>query len=142
MRFGKKYKFLFGTKKAQMRTISFVTKRKIKDVQPIRNATNIGIKNKEDLKNIVEEPCLKACQDLFEKNIETVDSGCNNENSSNLAYIIIKYDSMNAKNKEIADSLINNRDIQLFKKNIPDGMYFNLLKISTLTTPRRNRRIC
>ena len=38
--------------------------KKNKDVPPIREHTNIKVNNTDDLREIVEEPCLKACQQL------------------------------------------------------------------------------
>ncbi len=94
-----KIKIKFGEKKAPF---IIKPKRKIRDVPAFHQGTSIPIRIKEDLKDIVEEPCLKACQYLFEKNIETIDSGCNEENCADCAYIIINYDTMDTQNQLIA----------------------------------------
>ena len=109
--------------------------KQIKDVEPIREHTNIVVKTKEDLKGIVEEPCLKACESLFEKNIETVDSGCNGENSFHRAYITINYDTLSEKNKQIADDLVKQGKMQFYPKGDNLRHYFNQVEIEILTKP-------
>ncbi|MBO6281728.1 MAG: hypothetical protein J6N49_04255 [Alphaproteobacteria bacterium] len=135
MRFGEKQKpsFKIGQRKALF-TIGNV--KKIKDVLPIREHTDIKVSNKEDLREIVEEPCLKACQQLFEKNIQTVDSGCNSENCANRAYITINYDTLNKKNKEIADNLVRNGIINFIPKDENCiRNYYNKIEIEIPTNP-------
>ena len=109
--------------------------KQIKDVEPIREHTNIVVKTKEDLKGIVEEPCLKACESLFEKNIETVDSGCNGENSFHRAYITINYDTLSEKNKQIADDLVKQGKMQFYPKGDNLRNYFNQVEVEILTKP-------
>lgn len=93
MYFGHK-KFTFGKPDKQ-----------IKDVMQHENATGIGIIKKSDLKDIIDEPCLRACEELFDKNIRTIDSGCSQE-CPNYAYIVIAYDSLDWKNKMLAQKMI------------------------------------
>ena len=88
-------KIRFGENKKKFSILSL---KKIKDVKAFYQGTNIPIKTREDLKEIGEEPCLKACQDLFDKNVQTLDSGCNGENCSDCAYIVINYDTLDEKN--------------------------------------------
>lgn len=135
MRFGEKQKpvFKIGHKKTLV-TIGNV--KRIKDVLPIREHTDIKVSNKEDLQEIVEEPCLEACRQLFEKNIQTVDSGCNGENCANRAYITINYDSLNKKNKEIADNLVKSGIINFIPKNEACiRNYYNKIEIEIPTNP-------
>lgn len=124
MYFGKKTTFTFGPN------------HKIKDVLPHQKHTDISINTKEDLEQIVDEPCLKACTDLFEKNIETVDSGCNGVDSSNIAYIVIKYDTLDETNKKIADTLVDNVSV-FFEKRNPLSMrsLYSKIRIVMPTTP-------
>ena len=135
----KKVPFRIGLKKP-LSTIGGA--KKIKDVLPIRNHTDIKIKNKEDLQEIVEEPCLKACQQLFEKNIQTVDSGCNSENCNNRAYITINYDTLGKQNKSIADNLIKDGVITFIPKN-NDCIrnYYNKIEIEIPTTPEETVKL-
>jgi len=144
MRFGEKQKpafkigqkrvpFKFGQKKTLLTSDNV---KKIKDVLPIREHTDIKITHKDDLPKIVEEPCLKACQQLFEKNIQTVDSGCNGENCANRAYITINYDTLSEKNKEIADTLAKNSVISFIPKDENCiRNYYNKIEIEIPTTP-------
>lgn len=129
----KKCPFTFGKKK-----LAFTIKpsKKIKDVVAFHQDTDIPIKSVEDLKKIVEEPCLKACQQLFDKNIETVDSGCNGENCSDRAYIIINYDTLDARNQQIADNMVNDDTVQFIpKSDVCTRNYFNHILIEITTSP-------
>lgn len=110
--------------------------KKIKDVPAFHQGTYIPINTRDDLKEIVEEPCLKACQELFDKNIQTVDSGCNGENCSDCAYIIINYDTLDEQNKRIADDMVN-RKIAVFhpKSDVCTRNYFNHIFIQVPTSP-------
>lgn len=44
--------------------------KKVKDIPAFHQGTSIPIETRDDLKEVVEEPCLKACQILFDKNIK------------------------------------------------------------------------
>lgn len=82
--------------------------KKIKDVAQHHNGINIKIDKKEDLKQIIDEPCLRVCEELFDKNIRTIDSGCSQE-CPDFAYVVIAYDSLNDKNKILANKLIKEK---------------------------------
>lgn len=111
-------------------------RRKIRDVPAFHQGTSIPITTKEDLKEIVEEPCLKACQYLFEKNIETMDSGCNGENCADCAYIIINYDTMDAQNQLIAQRMIHQGKAKFLpKSDVCVRNYFNQVFIKIPTSP-------
>ena len=79
--------------------------KKIKDVAQHHNGINIRIVKKDDLKKIIDEPCLQACEELFDKNIRTIDSGSSQE-CPDYAYVVIAYDSLNDENKILANKLI------------------------------------
>ncbi|MCI9177126.1 MAG: hypothetical protein HFJ28_00695 [Clostridia bacterium] len=64
------------------------------------------VKNREDLRKIIEEPCLLACLALYDKNIQTVNSSANKREIGGQAYIGINYDSLDENNKKILDKLI------------------------------------
>lgn len=134
MKIGKKRPlFTLGEKR-----VPFTIKpsKKIRDVSAFHQGTNIPIRTKEDLRHIVEEPCLKACQQLFEKNIETMDSGCNGENCSDRAYIVINYDTLDEHNKQIADNMINQDTVRFIpKSDVCIRNYFNQVYITIPTSP-------
>lgn len=123
----------FGEKKPPF---TIKSPKKVKDVPAFHQGTSMPIKTKEDLKEIVEEPCLKACQELFEKHIETMDSGCNGENCPDCAYIIINYDTLDDKNQQIADNMVANGSAKFFpKSDICVRNYFNQIFIKVPTSP-------
>lgn len=64
------------------------------------------VKDREDLRRIIEEPCLDACLTLYDKNIQTVSSSANEGNRGGEAYICINYDSLEEDNKQILKRLI------------------------------------
>lgn len=132
IKFGEKRKstIKFGNKKP-----IFKLGKRVRDVIPIRQATKINVKSKEDLKSIVEEPCLKVCELLFDRNIETVDSGCNGENSSHRAYVTINYDTLSNENKLIADNLVKQGKLSFYPKGDSLRNYFNQVEIDIPTTP-------
>ncbi len=87
--------------------------KEISEINPI-NAQDYGynpeeaiVKNREDLRKIIEEPCLPACLKLYDLNIQTVKSSANNGNIGDKAYIGINYDSLDENNKNILNNLIN-----------------------------------
>ncbi|MDD4556114.1 MAG: hypothetical protein PHE89_02120 [Alphaproteobacteria bacterium] len=79
--------------------------KRIGDVERIFEAGNIEIKVKADLAKVVEEPCLAACEDLYDKNILTYWSS-SNKNSPNTSFILIRYESLDYNNKAIADRML------------------------------------
>ena len=141
--FGKKQnpKFTIGKKEPafiikKKPNFTIKTAKKVKDIPAFHQGTNIPINTRDDLKDIVEEPCLKACQELYDKNIETLDSGCNGENCSNCAYIIINYDTLDENNKQIADSMVNQNTVKFLpKSDVCIRNYFNQIFIKVPTSP-------
>lgn len=129
----KKPSFTIGKKKPAF-TIN--PSKKVKDIPAFHQGTSIPIKTRDDLKEVVEEPCLKACQILFDKNIETMDSGCNGENCSDCAYIIINYDTLDERNKQIADNMVNQNTVKFLpKSDVCLRNYFNQIFIKVPTSP-------
>lgn len=81
------------------------SEKRIADVEQIFMAGNTEVKNKADLARVVEEPCLALCEDLYDKNILTYWSSCN-QTAPDRAYVLVRYDSLDKRNKAIADRLI------------------------------------
>lgn len=78
----------------------------LRDVPRIFIAGNAIIEHKSDLVKFVEEPCLPACEDLYDKNILTYWSSANRD-SPNYSFILVRYDFLDDVNKAMADKLIN-----------------------------------
>ncbi|MBR4106451.1 MAG: hypothetical protein IKK52_04030 [Alphaproteobacteria bacterium] len=146
MQFGQKQppKFKIGQKRP---AFTIKPPRKVKDVAAFHQGTSIPV-TRDNLKDVVEEPCLKACQILFDKNIETMDSGCNGENCSNCAYIIINYDTLSNANRQIADKLVENGKVKFLpKSDVCVRNYFNQIFVSVPTNPEElvsnvEKRLC
>lgn len=79
--------------------------KRLRDVEKIFLAGNTQINCKEDLKKIVEEPCLAVCEALYDKNILTYWSSAN-KNAPDRAYVLIRYESLDDNNKKIADDMV------------------------------------
>lgn len=77
------------------------------------------VKHREDLRKIIEEPCLPACLTLYDKNIQTVNSSANKREIGGQAYIGINYDSLDENNKKVLDKLIEDGMIE--KLNLSDN---------------------
>ena len=76
----------------------------IGDVPQLFNSGNLPITNRDDLDNIVEKPCLEACKKLYDKNILTYWSSCNQE-KPNAALICFRYNSLDGTNQKIVNEL-------------------------------------
>ena len=61
--------------------------------------------NTEQIKELVEEPLILACQILYDKNIQTVASNANCEGEQGEASIGIDWNSLSEQNRKIAESL-------------------------------------
>ena len=64
--------------------------KRIKDIEPIE-LEGVIIKRKEDLRRVVEEPCLEACETLYDLNIETNMSSANRKDVGSYGYIYILF---------------------------------------------------
>lgn len=76
------------------------------EVEPIKENRNTTIKRRGEIKDLVEFPLVTACEELYDKNIRTLESDANKE-SVNLgqARLTIDFDSLSDANKEIAQQL-------------------------------------
>lgn len=88
--------------------------KKISEIESI-NSGDFGysteyaiVRDREDLRKIIEEPCLPACLILYDKNIQSVNSSANSREIGGQAYIGINYDSLDESNKQVLDQLIQN----------------------------------
>jgi len=87
----------------------------IADVEPINSVDvlNYGgteeviVATRDDLRKIVEEPCLAACLYLYDRNIRTVNSSANRQNIGNNGWIGIDYDSLSESNRKILEQLMS-----------------------------------
>ena len=92
--------------------------KKIIDVEPIQShSVQLTRKTLEDF---VEEPCLDACRQLYDLNIQTYMSSANKQNVGNSAWISIFFDSLSEENKKIIDMMKNNNNGSYITKEEPD----------------------
>ena len=87
----------------------------------LAGSKNAIVKKREFLKEIIDEPCLKACEILYDKNIQTVNSSANKTNIGNSANVTINFDTLNSKNKSIARELAQRGIIKLNEEDEFEG---------------------
>lgn len=75
----------------------------LSEVLPIHKTRGIAITTKEQIKEIVESPLVKACEIFWDKNIQTYESSANSESiKTGTAWIRINFDTLSDENKKIA----------------------------------------
>lgn len=72
------------------------------------NSRDVLPKNREFLKLIVDEPCLAACEYLYDCNIRTVNSSANVSDVGFGGYITIDYTTLDNVNKKVCEELSKN----------------------------------
>lgn len=83
----------------------------ISDINQIELGPGLIPKNRDEFENIVEKPCLPACLFLYDRNIRTIESSCNNVNNS-YAFITIDYNSLSEENRQVLKQLVEEGIIQ------------------------------
>ena len=74
----------------------------LKEIPAILKSRNILITKKEEIKELVEEPLVKACEMFWDKNIKTYESSANTKNIKvGICYIKLDYESLSEENKNI-----------------------------------------
>lgn len=81
------------------------TAQKISEIKRIDNEEEI-IVERAQMGEIVEKPCLAACLILYDKNIQTLASTANGDNTGQVASITVNYSLLSDENKAIAQSLL------------------------------------
>jgi len=100
------------------------------EVPAIEESRNQMIMRKDQIKDLVEQPLLRACEDLWDKNVRTLSTSANKKDiEMGEAYIIIDFDSLSNENRKAAQQYTEPIDY--------DGMKTVKIKIpvSESTTP-------
>ncbi len=75
----------------------------LSEVAPIEEEGNQTIKEKSQIKDIVDKPLLLACEEMWDKNIKTISSSANKKDiEKGEASIVIDFESLSEENKQIA----------------------------------------
>ncbi len=75
----------------------------LSEVAPIEENRNQIIREKKQIKDLVESPLLLTCEDLWDKNIKTISTSANKKDiEAGNASIIIDFESLSEDNKQIA----------------------------------------
>jgi len=81
---------------------------KIAEILPIEQSSGVPVFTREMLRKLVESPLLSACEELYDKNIQTLSTSANQKDIKNgTARIVIDFDSLSDENKEIGRKLGN-----------------------------------
>lgn len=99
----------------------------LSEQKPIEKNRNEIIFNRTELKDFVEPPLLKACEDLYDKNIRTLETSANKKNlASKYAYINIDVTSMSPENTLIAQGIAQKEEGDILEY---DGKQVLVVKI-------------
>lgn len=79
----------------------------VTEISPIKESRNRSLRTKEGLQELVEAPLLKACEELYDKNIRTLSTSANSENITygDGGHIVIDFDTLSDENKSIGKQL-------------------------------------
>jgi hypothetical protein len=79
----------------------------VTEISPIKESRNRSLRTREDLQELVEAPLLKACEELYDKNIRTLSTSANSENITygDGGHIVIDFDTLSDENKSIGREL-------------------------------------
>ena len=86
-------------------------------------------KSKEVLKLIVDSPCLKACEYLYDCNIRTCNSSANCQDVNSYGYITIDYKTLDDQNKQIYHQLVQKGFIENQTLEMKENMILVNLKV-------------
>ena len=106
-------------------------------------------KSRDVLKLIVDEPCLKACEYLFDCNIRTTDSSANQGDVPFEGRIVIDCSSLSEENKKVVEFLMDkglimqnvvenwvNIEIPIYETTTAEEFSENMLKIASFFRPQ------
>lgn len=84
-----------------------VDSRALSEIEPTDFSRSTIICDSEHLKRLIEAPLIPACEILYQKNIETLDSTANRKNVEHggTAGIAINWQTLSEENRRIAESL-------------------------------------
>lgn len=78
----------------------------ISEIPAIEKTRNALIGGREEIKEYVEAPLLAACEEFYDKNIQTLASSCNAKDiAEGKAYIIINFDKLSLENQAVAKTI-------------------------------------
>ena len=76
------------------------------EVPAIQKSRNQMIITRDQIKDLVEQPLLVACEDMWDENVRTLSTSANKKDIKvGEAYIIIDFDSLSEENKKAAQQL-------------------------------------
>jgi len=113
----------------------------LSEVPAIEGSRNEMIDKREQIKDIVEQPLIEACEDMYKKNIRTLSTSANEKDiKRGEAHIIIDFDSLSEENQKIAEQYAKPADydgskavkiiIQVTEKTTPDEITREANKIA------------
>lgn len=77
----------------------------VTEINPIEKSRNQMIMGRDEIKELVELPLVRACEGLWDKGVRTLSSSANKKDVGSNAYIILDYGSMSPENQEIAQEM-------------------------------------
>ncbi len=95
-----------------------VEKSSLTEVLPIVKNFNLPVLSKEDIKDLVEKPLVKACEIFWDKNIKTLESSANIKDIKGSGYIGLDFNSLSPENKEIAKQYAEPHELYVNDPNV------------------------
>lgn len=108
------------------KTIEIAKPQYLREIEGNGYSRNQLIVKKEMIKDLVEEPLVPACEELYDKNIQTLESSANITDLIHRKHvgIVIEYDSLSQENKDVAFKyfggfVLSEDDIRVVSIKIP-----------------------
>lgn len=96
----------------------------LRDVEPIEGQS-VYFASRSEIRERVERPLVSACEELYDKGIETNESSANKKNiSGGFVDISLNYDTLSPENQAVAQDLIN-EGLGMMSPNFK-GNYFSI----------------
>jgi len=95
----------------------------ISEIKPIQKSIGLPIATRDEIVKLVEVPLVKACEILYDLNIQTMSTSANKGNVGDGGHISINPDSLSDENRKIAEEIgsVGSYDLLYIKIPIKAG---------------------
>ena len=104
-----------GQKFHQVASAENNSARKISTIKPKKFSRAEIFKNRSQIRKRVERPLVAACEELYDRNVQTLESTANREqlldthpDGNYYASLTLNYDTLSAANKTVVDAIVDN----------------------------------
>lgn len=108
----------------------------LSEQEPIEKSRNEMVWNKKQLEGLVEPPLLRACEDLYDKNIRTLSTSANKKDVGvGFAHMIIEVSSMSLQNVAIAQKIAQDEGNEVVEYDGRQALVVHITMDETTTAP-------